>query len=148
VEIIIKINRDFFDNYLKYLLSVVLIIVVFGVVLYNIKAAVPKVEAEGIKVSGMYNLDLKYEDIQDIKLEDTLPEGLRKVNGIDLFGTAYIGNFSSQNIDKIKVFVVSDKDPFIYITTKNVDYQYVIINRKEKNKTEELYNNIRLQIKR
>lgn len=141
-----KINREFFDNYLKYLLSAVLIIVVSGVVLYSIKTAVPKVEADGIKVSGMYNLNLKYEDIHDIKLEDTLPEGLRKVNGIDLFGTAYIGNFSSPNMNKLKVFVVSDKGPFIYMTTKNVDYQYVIINRKEKNKTEELYNNIKLQI--
>lgn len=143
-----KINREFFDNYLKYILSALLIIVIAVVVLYSIKTAVPKVEADGIKVSGMYSLNLKYEDIQDIKLEDTLPEGLRKVNGIDIFGTAYIGNFSSPNINKLKVFVVSDKGPFIYIKAKNVDYHYVIINRKEKSKTEELYNDIKSQIKK
>lgn len=132
----------------KNIITVILIVIIASGVLVVKNTSKVKITDEGLRVSSMYSLDLKYEEIEEISLKDSLPEGFNKTNGIDLFGEAEIGNFKARNMNRIKAFVQGKNAPFIYITVKNKDYNYVILNTKDKQQTEEMFNDISLKIKK
>ena len=139
-------NKDSAKKNFKNIITVVLVLIIAAVVLLVKNTSNVKITNEGLKVSSMYSLDLKYEEIEEISLKDSLPEGFNKTNGIDLFGAAEIGNFKARNMDKIKAFVQGKDAPFIYLTVKNKDYNYVIINTKNKQQTEDMFKEISLKI--
>jgi hypothetical protein len=91
----------------------------------------------------MYGADIKYEDIEKLELKDSLPNNLRRVNGLDLIGKAYIGNFRTDNMNKLKLFVKSTKGPFIYMSANN---EYLIFSEKNKHDTEELFNKLSSEV--
>jgi hypothetical protein len=140
-------NKDSAKKNFKNIITVVLVLIIAAVVLLVKNTSNVKITNEGLKVSSMYSLDLKYEEIEEISLKDSLPERFNKTNGIDLFGAAEIGNFKARNMDKIKAFVQGKDAPFIYLTVKNKDYNYVIINTKNKQQTEDMFKEISLKIK-
>ncbi|GLC30737.1 hypothetical protein [Clostridium omnivorum] len=143
-----KIYKQKDYTFIKLVFSIFIVAMVFGVILYAINCAKPTVKNDTLKISGLYKVELKIDEIQDITLKDELPNGFHKSNGIDLFGRAYLGNYTAENYDKIKACVLSGKAPYIYITTKNDEVKYIILNLKDKAQTEEMYNAISSKIKK
>jgi len=122
-------------------------VIAVGVIIIKNKSVVD-ITADGIKVSSMYSLDLKYEEIDEIVLKETLPENFYKTNGIDFFGGVHIGNYKAKDMEKIKAFIQKEQAPYIYIIVKGKSYNYVLFNAKDKQKTEELYKEISTKIKK
>jgi hypothetical protein len=141
-----KFNRKFFDDYGKNIISVIIVVIVFGVVIFALNSTKINTSDGSLKVSGMYGISVDYKDISKIELKENLPANFHKTNGIDLFGIAYIGNFRANGMESIKAYVRSNKGPFIYLTTE--DNKYVIISTKDKKETEEIFNELDSRIKK
>lgn len=140
--IIMKLNRQFLDDNGKHVLGITIVLIAIVTILFTLKTSNVKVITQGVKVSSLYSLDLNFQDIGGITLKETLPASLKRVNGLDWFGTAYIGNFKSDELGNIKMFVHSTKSTYIYIETKRDDYKYIIVNSSSAKETEMLYNKI------
>ncbi|MDP4090178.1 MAG: PH domain-containing protein [Bacillota bacterium] len=124
---------------LKTIVGIILIIVIFGGVFLAVKISKVNLGTDSLKISGLYGISVKYDDIQQVSLKDSLPQKLDRTNGIDFFGEL-LGKFQAEGMDKLKLFVKSKEGPFIYITTK--EGEYVILNLKDKNETGNLYNEL------
>jgi hypothetical protein len=132
----------------KNLITLILLAIIFiGVIIIKNKSIVD-VTSEGLKVSSMYSLNLGYEEIEQIALKEELPERFDKTNGIDFFGGVHIGNYKAKDMEKIKAFIQKEQAPYIYISVKNGNYNYVIFNANDKQKTEEIYKEISSKIKK
>lgn len=94
-------------------------------------------------VSMLYGYEFLVEDIQNLELIDTIPEG-SKTNGAATDRYAR-GNFSLENYGKTKLYVFKKKPPFILIKLKDL---YIIYNEKEPEKTKALYDELLNQMKR
>lgn len=93
-----------------------------------------------INIRGMYASIVHTEDIMEVVLLDSIPEVLRKNNGFD-FGNVLRGKFTLESIGKGRLYINNGKPPYVYLRLKK---GYVIINYSSSEKTQELYNKIRL----
>lgn len=123
----------------KSIITVILIVLIITGVYFILNGSKITLEGKGVKVSGVYGYEIVYEDISELSLKESLPDGFIRVNGIDFFNS-YLGNFKAENMDKIKVLLASKNEPYIFIKTKN--NEYFIMNAKSKSETEEIYNSI------
>lgn len=119
-------------------------IITLGMILYGAKEPNITVTNEKIKIGGMYASVVYMEDIEDTLLLNTIPEVLKKNDGFD-FGNILKGQFTLENIGKGKVYINNGKSPYLYLRLKN---GYVIINFRNNEKTQELYNEINSLINR
>lgn len=129
----------------KTIFTIILIILIFAGAFFMINNSKVTLVEESIEISGLYSINLNYSDIEEVKLEDSLPKNLKKTSGIDFFGT-YLGNFKAENMEELKMFLKSRKEPYIYIKTKNNNY--IIMNTKDRENTEKLYEDINSKIKK
>jgi hypothetical protein len=129
----------------KGILTLVLVLLIFGAVYFIINASNVEVEENSLKITGMYGATLKYEDITSVELKESLPVNLRRTNGIDFLGNL-LGKFKSDDMDNLKLIVKSKHDKLIYINTKN--NEHFIINEKDEKDTEALFNDIDSKVKK
>ena len=129
----------------KTIFTIILIILIFAGAFFMINNSKVTLVEESIEISGLYSINLNYSDIEEVKLEDSLPKNLKRTSGIDFFGT-YLGNFKADNMEDLKMFLKSRKEPYIYIKTKNKNY--IIMNTKDRENTEKLYEDINSKIKK
>jgi hypothetical protein len=97
---------------------------------------------DSFEVKGMFGDTFLYDRIQSVELKDTIPAIGRMANGSGL-GEVQKGIFEVQGLGECKLYKFSDNGPFIYV---NVSGKYVIINYKEKEKTEKLYADLKAKI--
>ncbi len=97
----------------------------------------PGVEAtpEGIVISGMYGAAISAEEITGISLEDEIPKILTRNNGFDS-GVVKKGHFTLEGLGRVRLYLESDRGPFVHITTKD---SCIIINYKDPVRTKALY---------
>ena len=95
------------------------------------------------EVDGMYGAKFNYDDITLMELRDTLPEVNNKVNGADLLEIKK-GYFNVDGLGECRLYVLTNKGPFLFLM---IHEKYVIINYSEKDKTEQLFNNLSKRIK-
>lgn len=69
-----------------------------------------------VRIKGSYGVDLKTNEIKSIELVNELPEISIKTNGFALHSIKK-GNFKTKNGENVKLFINSDKQSIIYITT-------------------------------
>ena len=93
------------------------------------------VNAESVQVKGMYGIEIKFNDINKISLEESLPTVLRKTNGFSAGGTLK-GHFLLQDIGRARLYVNVKSPPFIYIYSAD---SLIILNQGARQSTEELY---------
>lgn len=82
-------------------------------------------------------------EIQSVQLKDDLPVIESKINGLGL-GYIQKGKFSS-DIGNVTLYIDSSKPPFIYIKTTS---ELIILNDQSKSKTETLFNELNLDIRK
>lgn len=90
----------------------------------------------------IYSYEFNINEITDIKLIDTIPNGIR-TNGAST-DTYALGNFNLNTYGKSKMYIYKDNPPFISIELNNL---YIFINGKTKAKTYEYYTLLQNHIK-
>jgi hypothetical protein len=95
-----------------------------------------------LKISTDFGETVSLSDIEKVRLENNMPGGLSKTNGLDL-GSILRGEFQAGG-NEMNVYVDTSKPPFIYIDTAN---GLVIINDQTKSKTQALYDELNSKIK-
>jgi len=127
-------------------IAFVMVVLTTSLIMFFNKPVKLEIGKDTIKISGVYGVNLKMEDIEEVTLKDTLPEHINK-GSMKKSRSISVGNFKQSNQEGIKVVTYSMKGPYIYITTRDEDTKYVIINYKDKKQTEELYKIILNNIK-
>jgi hypothetical protein len=130
----------------KNILTLILLAVIFAGVWIAVNTSKINAGADMLRISGIYGVNLSYDNIEEITLKESLPSRFYRVNGVDWVGGVHLGNFKADNMPKIKAFVKSGKSPFIYIKTK--DDLYLIINTRDKAETENLFKEISSKVKK
>jgi hypothetical protein len=116
--------------------SVFVFFAVVGVLIFsNTFASEVVLNAESVQIKGIYGIEIKFNQIDAITLEESLPTVLRRTNGFSA-GSTLKGHFLLQDIGRAKLYVNVKSPPFIYINT--VD-SLIILNQGDRQSTEKLY---------
>lgn len=91
-----------------------------------------------IKISGMYGTTIAFADLEDVKLVEEIPRILARTNGYAA-GSVLKGNFKLEELGYVKLYLMSDKGPYLIIQDKK---GYYIVNYKDQSLIIELYDKI------
>ncbi|SPF55209.1 conserved membrane hypothetical protein [Candidatus Desulfosporosinus infrequens] len=107
-----------------------------GTLLYfSNKPAEYTIQGGNLKISGEYGEEIKLSDIVGISIKDQIPEIQLKTNGSGI-GSMLKGYFKIKGIGQAKLFVDTQKPPFIFI---NIKSGLRIVNTEEPSETDRLY---------
>lgn len=98
------------------------------------------VEPNEFKIKGVYGLTISYSDIEQVDTFSVMPKISLRTNGY-AFGKTLIGNFKLSDDTHAKLFIKKGIAPFIMIKSKG--QLQVYINFKNKEKTIDLYNELK-----
>lgn len=119
------------------LLSIIITTAVVAVVAWTIMPADFNLESDQLKIEGAYGVNIKYSEIESLKLKNEIPEFTLRTNGAQL-GPIARGHFNLSDGRKALVFLSSAQAPVIIIERKNAQ-EAVIINFKDPATTSSLY---------
>ena len=93
-------------------------------------------DGEKVTYTGSYGFDLSISDIETIEMVDEIPKIKIRTNGVS---TGYIrkGWFNLESWGRCRLFMTSNNPPFLIVTKNNGER--IIINSREKNRTENIY---------
>lgn len=120
----------------------IVLIAVAGMMLYSHRSPVVEIEPGGIVISGIYGAVIPREAISGIDLKSDTPKVLSKNNGFNS-GEVRKGHFTLDEIGRGRLFLESNRGPFVYIFTEN---SYVIINYKDPRRTKALYQMLLMEL--
>ena len=87
------------------------------------------------EVMGLHNGIYELSSITSVELKDTLPNILERTQGAAI-NEVKKGNFKLEDLGLCRLYLISDEGPYLYIKVNDF---YVIINYKDKTRTEALY---------
>lgn len=121
--------------------GIVLVTLIFVVVLifFSMKPAKVTFQEEGIQIHGMYGGVYTWESIKKVELEEGLPTIEMRTNG-SAIGSNLKGHFRTKELGSVKLFVNTEKPPFIYLEI--VDEKPMFLNLENRNETERVFREI------
>lgn len=114
---------------------IVFFAIIVGLVFNNTSASEIVVNVESVQIKGLYGIEIEFDDIREIILEESMPTVLRKANGFNA-GSTLKGHFELKDFGRARLYVNVKIPPFIYINTVN---GLIILNQGDRQSTEELY---------
>lgn len=138
-----------FDRSIKYqrwvLIGILLIILsLVGLLITSGAKGNPvEITQDYLKIKGNYSTILSLDEINDIKLVDTMPRVNKKINGFN-FGHDLKGEFTLENQQRVRLYVHSKSSPFVLLEHQRGP---VYINYRDSKRTRELYNSIKNHLK-
>ncbi|URW79094.1 DUF3784 domain-containing protein [Xiashengella succiniciproducens] len=130
---------------LTYFILGLVFILVIGLITYGFIPSKVIFSKESVQFSGMYGIEIKIAEIDNVKLVDNLPEIKMRTNGFS-FGTVKKGFFDLNEFGKSRLLIQSEKPPYLIISKGNGEK--TIINFKEKSVTESTYSEIKTLIEK
>ena len=121
---------------------VVTLIFVAVVMFFSSQATKVTFVEEGFKIHGMYGEVYAWESIENVKLIEELPAIEKRTNGSAL-GSNLKGHFRTTELGSVKLFVNTQKPPFIYLET---DDGVTFFNMKDEDETQEIFTEIQKQM--
>ena len=120
--------------------GVIVIILIFVAVLMFFSSQSTKVTFldEGIQIHGIYGDVYTWESIEAVKLMEELPTIEMRTNG-SARGSNLKGHFRTRELGSVKLFVNTQKPPFIYLET---DDGITIFNFNNTDETQEIFREI------
>lgn len=126
--------------------SIIGIVILLGVVAASVfmfvngtlKETEVIIQDNQIIFKGQYGVTDGLKEVTDVQLKNDIPAIGMKVNGAGL-GEIMKGDFKVEGLGTCRLFVHSEKGPFIYMM---VDGKYTIINFKDSAKTKAMYDEI------
>ncbi len=101
-------------------------------------------ETGKFSITGAYGVSINYTDIESVRLDDKLPPIALKTNGLGL-GPIAKGYFQTEKGESVRLFLRSNRAPFLYITIKS-KHAPIIINCREPGQTTSLYNELKSRL--
>lgn len=126
------------------LLGVIITLAVAGLITWTALPSHFNLEADQLKISGAYGINLNYSDIDDISLQTEMPAVGMKINGLG-WGSILKGYFEVQGMGSARLFLRSSQGPVIIITFKDRSNP-VLINFSDPAETTRLYQQLKSQI--
>lgn len=125
--------------------GIVVVTLIFVAVLMFFSSQQTKVTFidDGVKIHGMYGDIYAWDSIEAVRLTEELPTIERRTNGSAL-GSNLKGHFRTTELGSVKLFVNTQKPPFIYLET---DDGVTIFNMKNENETQGIFGEMLRQIK-
>ncbi|HEX3029806.1 MAG TPA: hypothetical protein VHT34_11000 [Clostridia bacterium] len=121
--------------------------VIISIILLNSgKPAKFTLENDVLKISGKYGLNINMSEVTDVTISNTIPKILNKIKG-STFGSMHKGEYNMREIKgkSALLFLDAGKYPFIFMEYGD---KTVVINCEEGEKTQELYVNLRKELKK
>lgn len=145
---ILVINAQKFDHNktkktkLTYFILGFVFLFVIGLITYRFIPSKTIYGNDTIRFSGMYGFEISIGEIENVELSNELPTIKMRTNGFS-FGNIKKGFFNLDKFGKSRLLIHSDLAPYLILTKNNGDK--IIINFKEKNETEKMYEKIKTQ---
>ncbi|MGI6421157.1 MAG: DUF3784 domain-containing protein [Syntrophomonadaceae bacterium] len=119
---------------------VIVVTIIFVAVLMFFSSQSTKVTflEQGIEIHGMYGQLYAWEIIDRVELREELPAIEMRTNG-SAVGSKLKGYFRTRELGKVKLFVDTEKPPFIYLKT---DEGIIIFNMDKADQTQEIFKRI------
>lgn len=142
VTIMIINSQQYYHNKKKhtrltyYILGIVAVFSL-GLIVYGFIPSKAYISDNTILFSGMYGVEIKLTDIENIELSKKIPAIKLRTNGLS-FGHIQKGTFELEKYGKCKLLLHSDKPPYLIIS--KYEGHKTIINFKDKVVTQDLYN--------
>ena len=124
---------------LTYFILGFVFIFVIGLIAYGFIPSKVILNKDSVQFSGMYGIEIKIAEIDNVKLVDNLPEIKMRTNGFS-FGTVKKGFFDLNEFGKCRLLIHSGNPPYLIISKGNGEK--TIINFNEKSVTESTYTEI------
>ncbi len=136
-----KINSSHLILKSVILLHLLAFLFAIGLITYGFIPSKATYDNDTIRFSGMHGFELSIDEIESIELSDKLPEIKMRTNGFSL-GKINKGFFQLDKFGKGRLLVHSDLAPYLILTKENGEK--IIINFKDKNQTEKIYEKIKM----
>lgn len=124
---------------LAYFVSGLVFVFVGGLLAYGFIPSKIIFNKDSIQFSGMYGVEIKLAEIDDVRLVDNLPEIKMRTNGFS-FGAVAKGFFDLKEYGNSRLIIHSEKPPYLIISHR--DGEKTIVNFKERSLTESTYHEI------
>lgn len=112
--------------------------------IYSIKDETITITDNQIKISGIYGVEWTLSEIEQVQLLDELPKVDFKSNGFAAFDRLKGSFHLEAPYGEGKLFIYKNYPPYLYLEGKN---QYIILNRKNSQETENLYQQLIKKLK-
>ncbi|PKM68590.1 MAG: hypothetical protein CVU95_03020 [Firmicutes bacterium HGW-Firmicutes-2] len=123
------------------IVTITLVAIVFLLV-FSSKDTQISIEDTGIQIHGMYGDNYAWTSIQSVELLEEMPLVLTRTNGSAL-GSMLKGHFEIKPYGPVKLFVDTEKPPYILMVTAD---QPVIFNLKNPEETRRVFENLQLKV--
>lgn len=122
------------------LIVIAVVLVILGIMTVNVLNEDVTVTGEKIKASGMFGFSLKTSNIKTVEIIENV-DIIIKLNGAGI-GNTHKGLYRIREYGNAKLYINNDNIKYnILITSKDDDY--FILNLKNKEDTENLYNELK-----
>lgn len=111
---------------------------------YSLKDETITINDSQIKISGIYGVEWTLSEIEQVQLLDELPKVDFKSNGFAAFDRLKGSFHLEAPYGEGKLFIYKNYPPYLYLEGKN---QYIILNRKNSQETETLYQQLIKKLK-
>jgi len=125
-------------------ITIISLIFVAVLLFYSIQPTEITISDDGIKIHGMYGDFYTWDSIEKVELNENLPTIERRTNG-SAVGSKLKGHFRTKELGPVKLFVDTEKPPFIYLVTND---RIIIFNMTNKDETSVIYREMLNKIKR
>ena len=123
----------------------IITIAVALMVAWNALPAQFDLEANQLKITGAYGVNINYSDIEEMSLRTEMPKVGMKTNGLNM-GPILKGHFQVEGIGGARLFLRSTHGPVLILTLK-CQSNPVLINFSDPAETTRLYQQLQSQIK-
>ena len=141
-----KVRRQYENK--RWLITLILLFVILGGAFIVTNMTKIELLEDRLSIKGLYGTTIAFEDIAGVSLQNEMPKGLRKDNGIDVIGIRLLGNFSSQELGKLRIYMKSKQSPYLYIELKSDNYRYIILTQGSGQQTEALYKELQERLEK
>jgi hydrogenase maturation factor len=121
---------------IRYIINAAIIVLLVLIFYFGTRPPHIDITENHVKISGLYGVELRVDDIEQLQMRETLPPIKTRTNGMDLFGIARRGIYQLEELGRTRMISFSAGGPFVLIHTGN---EWIVINYKETDKTESLY---------
>jgi hypothetical protein len=128
---------------MHYLMNIGIVVMLVLVTYLGIRPPRVTISENYVRISGLYGVELRIEDIEKLEMREALPRIKTRTNGMDLFGIARRGIYELEELGRTRLISFSTGGPFILMHTGN---EWIVINFKNPDETESLYQELQAAV--
>ncbi len=125
-------------------MMMIIFLAVGGLLYYASRPTEVTISQQGLQIHGMYGEFHPWDSFDQAEIHEELPQIERRTNGSGV-GANLKGHFRTTDLGDVKLFVNTERPPFIYITT---DRRVTIFNGASEEETRQVFDAIEENVQR